>query len=676
MKLRTLFILLIVSILAINLSMAQKPPMKFGKINIENLKMTNYEKDSSASALILCDFGDAKLEYNKTAAGFQLVFQKHTRIKILNKDGYNWANGEVQLYHQGSDTEKLSQLKGITYNLEDGKVVKTKLSTKSIFKEKLSANRDITKFTLPNVREGSIIEYSYQVASDFIFSFKSWEFQKSIPIVWSEYRAKIPQYFNYLQMAQGYLPFKINEKTNKFVDFAYTLPTQKNLAYGKKIEGEKVIMRYDESNYRWVVENAHAFVEEPYMTTSKSYKSKIQFQLASTQYPNNPLRNIMGTWEKLNYQFLESEVFGKRVSGSAFLKKELDIILANATDEMSKISSIYNYVKKNVAWNGQHRLYVNSSFKDALNKKKGSVAEINLLLTSLLQKAGFDASPVLVSTRDNGVVRQNIPIAHQFNYVICKLELEDGKLLLDATDPYLPMNILPKRCLNGEGWVVSEKNFGWIKLDTHVSTLTQISGDLAISDNGVVSGNIKQKYTGYYARKPRENFLTNGEESFVSEKLNVSKWELENIEVESGDDLSSPFVELYDIEEMNISESLGDKVYINPIASNMWTENPLKLDKREYPVDFAFPWGEKYYVTLTVPSGYEVVEVPGTVGISLPDNAGKFVFRVSTTGNKIIILNSISIKKTIFSQIDYPFLKEFFSKIVAKQKEQIVLKKI
>ena len=36
---------------------AQKPPIKFGDVPIDQLKMTTYDKDSSASAVILADYG-------------------------------------------------------------------------------------------------------------------------------------------------------------------------------------------------------------------------------------------------------------------------------------------------------------------------------------------------------------------------------------------------------------------------------------------------------------------------------------------------------------------------------------------------------------------------------------------------------------------------------------------
>lgn len=40
---------------------AQKPPIKFGDVPIEQLKMKRYEKDTSASAVVLADYGESMM---------------------------------------------------------------------------------------------------------------------------------------------------------------------------------------------------------------------------------------------------------------------------------------------------------------------------------------------------------------------------------------------------------------------------------------------------------------------------------------------------------------------------------------------------------------------------------------------------------------------------------------
>jgi len=194
------------------LCFAQKDPIKYGDVPLEDLKMTTYPLDSSASAVVLADYGQSTLKYNQNT-GFSILFERILRIKILTKDGLDWATVSVPLYHDGSTDEKLTSLRATTYNLENGKVVETKLKGDGTFNEKLSENLDIAKFTLPNVRQGSVIDVSYKVTSEFLFNFQDWDFQRTIPTRWSEYRTNIPEFYHYEKYQQEKEnPFKSKER--------------------------------------------------------------------------------------------------------------------------------------------------------------------------------------------------------------------------------------------------------------------------------------------------------------------------------------------------------------------------------------------------------------------------------------------------------------------------------
>ena len=129
------------------------------------------------------------------------------------------ADFKFSLYETGSEQRKIADLKAVTYNLVDGKVVKTKLDNDNIYEEK-SNNYNIEKFAFPQVKEGSIIELSYTIVSDFLYNLRGWTFQYSIPAVWSQYICEIPEYFNYSQSAKGYLPFDISSN-ERFVGKIY-----------------------------------------------------------------------------------------------------------------------------------------------------------------------------------------------------------------------------------------------------------------------------------------------------------------------------------------------------------------------------------------------------------------------------------------------------------------------
>src|SRR5258705_3462092 len=196
-----------------------KVPVKFGKVSPEDFK-TFYSIDSNANAVIIADVGSTEIIGN-SKAGFSLEFKCYRRAQILNKNGYDIGDVSITLYTNGDAEEDLLNLRAVTYNLENGKVVETKLETKSgVFKDKLNKKHVSRKFTFPNIREGSIIEYQYTIKSDFIFNLQPWEFQGDYPRLWSEYTATIPEFYYYVTLSQGYQPFYIRNQKGRSVNFS------------------------------------------------------------------------------------------------------------------------------------------------------------------------------------------------------------------------------------------------------------------------------------------------------------------------------------------------------------------------------------------------------------------------------------------------------------------------
>jgi hypothetical protein len=355
---------------------------------VEDLKMTTYANDSSAAAFYLFDYGEAYVASN--ASGLVLNFERHFRIKILKTEGLEYANLAVGLWRNGSSEEKVTSLKAVTYNLENGSMVESKMSKEGVFKEKVNKNMVLQKFTLPNVKVGSVIECSYTVVSEYYWRFPNWRFQYKIPVQHSEYWSLIPEFFIFEKYMQGYVaPTSYEVKRMNSTDF--------------NVDG-----------HHWIIKNVPAFKEELFMTSESDYMAKVNFAISYVNVPGRPVLEIMGSWKKLNDELLEDESFGKVITGSNFLKKKVDELTAGMTDQQQKVAVIHDYVKQNMEWDGFEDIYPDN-LKDAMELKKGSSADINLMLASMLEKAGIPVEAVLLSTRDHGFVRQSYPMQQQFN---------------------------------------------------------------------------------------------------------------------------------------------------------------------------------------------------------------------------------------------------------------------
>jgi Transglutaminase-like superfamily/Domain of Unknown Function with PDB structure (DUF3857) len=670
---KNIFAGLIIALVVGN-SYAQKSPIKFGEIPLEDLKMSHYDKDSTAAAVVLADFGQSSILYNQTE-GFNLLFERTTRIKILSKDGLEWATFSVPLYNEDGNNEKFSGLKAVTYNLENGKIVETKLKSDAVFKEKVNENIDIIKMTLPNVREGSIVEVTYRVMSDFLFNFQDWEFQRTIPTRWSEYRANIPEFYNYDKYMQGYVSLAVNE--TKDVAASITLTSkERSGGYSSSTEFSQDKIDFKEYRSRWVATDVPAFREEPYITTPKDYISKMNFELAYLKFPNQPVKPVMGSWEDINKQFNESRNFGSEITGNGFLKKIAEEITANVVTPEQKINAINNYVKQNIAWNDYSRKYTDTPLKKVMEDKKGSSAEINLLLASLLEKAGFNVSAVLISTRDHGFVRQTVPNSSQFNYVLCLVNIDNKQMLLDATDKLLPTGVLPERCLNGSGFVVSPAGaYSWIALTSTVRSLLYYNVDLKLGADGELKGQITVDQSGYYAHSGRKKYFTKGKDDYIKDFIGGHSWGVDKSDFTNDNELALPFKEVHGVVISDHVVAADALIYLNPFILSQLTENPFKSETREYPVDFGISQEKLYTCKIAIPDGYVIDELPQSRLIRLPDNAAKYAYSVTQAGNTILLTSNLQINHSLFSSEEYPSLRQFYDQVVAKQSEQIVLKK-
>ena len=148
---------------------------KFGKVPDDVIKQQVYPLDSTADACYLVK--KAKAYFDITTTNIFLVIEHHQRIKIYNDQGERFGRFEIPLYRNGSDRERISGLKAITYNYENGKITESKLNKKDVYNEETTENWSQEKFALPDVRAGSVLELKYTFRTPYRFFIPRFNFQ-------------------------------------------------------------------------------------------------------------------------------------------------------------------------------------------------------------------------------------------------------------------------------------------------------------------------------------------------------------------------------------------------------------------------------------------------------------------------------------------------------------------
>lgn len=639
---------------------AQPSKMQFGEVPKSDLQMTSYDPDPDAAAVILGEYG--QLYFDTDLDGFEIVFKHHRRVKILKSDGLDQANISIPLYKGRGGLSKMTSFKAVSLNAEGEK---SKIGLKEMFLEDVTETWKNAKFTVPGVEVGTVIDIEYQIQSRDFYTLRRYQFQHEIPAVASEFQVEIPEYFDYKVLLSGY---------EQMADFSQENESRVFQLIGNRGSMQKLNARV--YKYRYLMRDVAAFYPEPYMACVKDNLAAIRFELASYKFPHLPKESIMSTWEELNLYFLDHENLGGQMNRTRFLKTMGEELIAEYPDPEKRLSVAFNRVSKHMEWNKDIRTSCDKSLEASWRNQYGNNAEINLILRGLLEQAGITADPVLISTRDHGKIPKDVPFYRNFNYLIVRAEIGEKAWLMDATDKWRPFNILPNRCLNGEGLLLRREQPGWVNLNNGEQYKTFTTGLVHINPDGSLNGNVRIAYSGLDGAGVRQEVVELGKESYLqSLRESYPDWKIEKIELSGVEDQNEDVGEGITFKEEEAANVHGKLMYLAPLTDFTDNENPFQREERKFPVDIGCSLIQKIVLTFTIPEGYTVEEVPENMQLRLPDNGGHFKYLVSAEGNSIQLVSYVQLTGPLYHSDSYPALREFCDRIIEKQAEQFVLKK-
>lgn len=637
-----------------------------GKVTIAELKESVNPKDSTAPAAILFKKGRTFFTYDK-GKGFCANHVYEFKIKIYKKEGLKWADQKVRFYigYETLNEDRLEFSNAVTYNLENGSIVKTKLNNQGTFKKKVNKFWNEKTITLPNVKVGSIIEYKYTLKSDNIVRLPDFDFQYEIPVNYFEYITDIPEYYIYRPILVG----------------GYKIETDSKLTNGHQtFEGDynrATAISYKQISAFYKGKNIPALTKEPYVDNIDNYKGSVQHELDRVRYPDQPVKDYAVTWEGVANTIFKDKSFGKELSERDFLRQEVKLLLTNVESQKEKWNLIFKFVQSKMNWNEVNDYYTDKGVQKAYEEQTGNVAEINFILISMLKLAGIETNPVLVSTTENGI--PVYPTRTGFNYLIAAAEIDGEQILLDATHKFTCPGILPLNVLNWKGRLI--KDDGTSREINLVPTTTskEYSTLMVKIDNlGKIEGKIRTQRTDYNAYLFRIENANKNQEDYLEKlegklgDLKISNYTIEN----KKSNLQDPVLETFSFVSDNIVDIIGGKIFINPLLFFTKTKNPFNQEVRQMPVYFAYPSQEKFNLNIEIPEGYAIESLPVNIKIISENKEIVYVLNLSSEGNKIQIISLKEINNSIFAADQYDGLKDLFQKMIVSQNEKIVLKKI
>lgn len=622
-------------------------------VSLGDLSTNIYSKDSTANALVIYEKGNSYIDRNT----FKLKTEIEKKIKILKKDGEDYANVEIRLYNDDSKrrVEKVHKIKAVSYNLNNKRIERTFLLDKNVFRERYDKNNTYVRFTLPKVTPGTVITYSYILESPYITKYHGWDFQGYIPKLYSEYHASIPGNYDYNIRLVGNL--KLSKNDSKLI---------RNCLHGGN--GGRADCSYTE----YVMKDIPAFVDEDFMTSRKNYLSRIEYDLKTITDFRGIVDEITRTWKDADKELKAYQSLGKQLKKGKLVDDILPTNILNESNKLQQAKLIYDLVQEQYTWNGDGLRLRKSPLKELIENRSGNVSQINLLLHNLFIENNIDSKPVLISTRSNGYATKLFPVIHDFNYLIIQAIIDGQNYLLDASDKYLAFGQLPVRALNRYGRLLDfKKGSSWIDIKNENYSNVQHQIDLKFVDNEEIEGNIKSRYTNYYALNRKKDYYPNPD-AYIEDFENDHDFiEVNNHQIQTKGVNDITFQEAYDISYVDM-DIVGDKLFLDPFIYKFIASNPFKLQERTYPIDFAYKRAFIYNFQLDLNDLYEVDELPTSTAVKLPNDAGEYRFAVNALDGKISISLSIKLKRVIYSSSYYDALKQLMNNIVNTQTKTLI----
>ncbi|RGR00259.1 DUF3857 domain-containing protein [Bacteroides sp. AF26-7BH] len=651
-----------------------EPNLKYGKPSKEELSLTSYAPDTTATAIYLFHQGQSDFVYHD---GFQLTTEHWVRIKILKPQGVSYADVSVPYYSptdRDEGQERASDIEGCSYNMENGKCIKTSMKRESISFERINNLYKMLKFSLPAVKEGTVIEYHYKLYSDYFSHIDNWMMQEELPMLYNQYKITIPHVFIYNIELRGKDYIQVKQRDSSIH------ATERE---GGSVGGVSKDFTVSAQETTFTSRNLPAIrQDEPYCWCPEDYKVQVSFDLQGTQFTPNEYKPYSQKWEDVDNQLLKPEntQFGKYLSFTNPFRPETKQAYNSEMSFEEKIICAFQILKKKMAWNGRYQLY-SKELEKVIPKGNGSNADLNFILISILKDFGLEAYPVVLSRRSSGMLPYNFPSLQKLNtFIVAVYDINKQKyVFLDGSMDVPALNILPLELSVNKARILSPKvkeEKKWVNVMALADNKSFMKIEARMEGNQVKGHRSTilygQEAVEYQANeKHKQDSIVSAPESNASQK---NKLTVTNLKVKKQENDWALIEEEFDF--VLQTDQTDSHLYINPMLFPQLKSNPFIQTERVLPIEFPYPYKFTMLTTLTLPEGYEVEETPQPQVIRTQGDGLQCKYMIQRQGNTISLNYIFHLKEPIFLTEQYKQLQELWTKAIEKNNALIVLKKL
>lgn len=625
---------------------------RFGKVSKEELEMTEYKPDSAAVAVVL--YENRNIQVDLSAGGaFVKDVDVHMRIKILKEEGTEWGDFSVMKYVSQSVPEIVTGIEVVTYNLENDKVVPTKMSREFIYTEDVSSSFQKISFYAQEVKVGSVIEMKYSIHSDRFWEIDDVYFQKTIPVNWVESQVSIPGFFTFNKKLHGSLPVQYDSKLEPKNLFGY---------------------QYEMVVDKFVAVDLPAFKYEPYIYYPRQYFSFVTYDIRSLRLPGMDTKYYGVSWDDVDNTYVNSQIM-TRFRAQCQFKEQVAALPEEGTD-IEKIASAVSLVKDNVVWDEKYKVFP-EPVGQVVKARSGSNADINCLIAGCLREMGYTVDMVLVKMRSSGMLLDFQPERNPYDTFILRVTGSDGsQYYLDGGSPHGYINVLPPDLLVTNARLVRPNVPGeWVDLTRLTRNGTTMTVATTLTDDLRLSGEYTCKETGNTSYSTKESYSeSDDEQDYISEIETDLAIEIDDITFGQMKEYSSSSQTEYKFHKD--LDASGDFVYINPFLVKFHSADTFQSLQREFPIDFPFTYSLTYIFTFTIPDGYAVDQIPENRIFKFQPLASTARCSCTVNGNTVQMVYNFSQNKMVCGPEYYQDIRSYWKLLADIYDVVLVLKKL
>jgi len=595
----------------------------------------------------------------------------YVRLKVLTEGGKEYANVELP-FASGAAGRTLDSIAGRTIHADGTILPFTGKPYEKVVEKMQGYSIKVKIFSLPSVEVGSIIEYRYKLhLDDSYFSEPDW-------IVQTDLFTRKAHYM--WQPTDRILTSADGKQTSESAAWWPNLP---NGVEVKQRELAQTLNSARDGGHAEVSLDVHdipPIPKEEFMPPMQSLSYKVLFYYTSYKSPKEYWTAEGKTWSKNINKF---------VGPGSGVTAAVTAMAAEGDTQDQKLRKLYAAVmalentdftrERSTSEERGEGLKEIKTTDDVLSRKRGSSDQLTELFVAMARAAGMKAYVMGVADRNVRFFVDAYLNMHQLNSEVAIVNVDGKETFFDPGQRYCSYGHLSwKHALTGglrqvDGGTVLSNTPGLSYKENHVSRIA----DLRLDDQGIASGIVTMTYTGDSALSWRHDALR-GDATSLNNSLRTRMehtlpggMEVKVESIENLTDSEKPLKVIYSVKGA-IGSSTGKRLLVPADLFETNSKPRFPEPKRELPVDMHYPSQTQDAVRLIYPDSLAVESAP-TPAQTQMTGAAAFDVTTKTAPNSITIYRNVTVGKTMFGAANYSDLRDFYSKLEAKDQETLVL---